>query len=186
MVQSIKIQIGGQRDMTTETNPLEPPYSWALRVLEMVGELHRMGYQRLRIAPGMAATGLDWRCAITHVGNILRSHGAMLLDFSRETALYSTGSKDECFEWADARDDSPRELAGKFLERFPEIARLGRGEDQPYADWYAGMLELARRGACPSAYDDWGSDDDELSNVGRFRDAQFSMPPGGEAEPPAR
>ena len=173
--------------MAAKDTPLDPPFNWALRVLEMVGELHKLGYQRLRIAPGMSATGLDWRCAVTHVGNILRYHGAMFLDFDRETAHYATGQRDECFEWADAQNDSPRELAEKFLARFPEIARLGRGDDQPYADWYEGMLQLAERGAFPSAYQDfWGEPDpNHLSNVGYF-EARIPMPPRGEAEPPPR
>jgi hypothetical protein len=46
------------------------------RVLSMVAELHKLGYQRLRIAPGMSPSGAYWRCLITPVTNILTSHGA--------------------------------------------------------------------------------------------------------------
>lgn len=163
----------------------DPGLEPALRVLLMVGELHKMGYQRIRIMPGMAATGLDWRCAVSHAGNFQRSHGAMLLDFDREAAHYTTGQDDEFFGWTDAQNDSPRQLADKFLERFPEIARLGRGEDPPYVEWFAQMLQLARRGAFPIAYSDYGPDPHSnlLPTTGGDQ-AHLPMPPGGEADLP--
>ena len=34
------------------------------KVLRMVSELHVRGYQRIRIEPGMAASGAAWRCAM--------------------------------------------------------------------------------------------------------------------------
>lgn len=52
----------------------------ALRVLRIVHELHKQGYQLLRIAPGMSASGCHWRCAITPRSNVLESHGAKLAD----------------------------------------------------------------------------------------------------------
>ena len=30
--------------MAAKDTPLDPPFNWALRVLEMVGELHKLGY----------------------------------------------------------------------------------------------------------------------------------------------
>ena len=60
------------------------------RVLLMVHELHKLSYQRLRIAPGMSPSGMHWRCSVTHVGNIKRTHGAMMCDFD-DAAHYATG-----------------------------------------------------------------------------------------------
>jgi len=48
-------------------------------VLRLVTELHVRGYQRVRIAPGMAPSGVHWRCAITPSANISRQHGARLI-----------------------------------------------------------------------------------------------------------
>jgi len=171
--------------MTPEDVRDDPVLGPALRVLQMVGELHALGRQRIRIMPGMSSSGMYWRCAVTHVGNILRSHGAMALHFDRESAHYTTGQGDEFFGWTDARDDSPRELADKFLARFPEIARMGQGVDQPYADWYAQMLQLADRGEFPIAYADFFDDSDpaRLPTIGAVK-THLSMPPGGEAVPP--
>ena len=74
------------------------------RVLLMVGELHRMGYERLRIVPGMAPSGMYWRCGVTHVGNVSADDGAMAVDFGDELAKYSTGSWDHFFGWEDAEE----------------------------------------------------------------------------------
>ena len=57
----------------------------AQRILSMVGELHKLGLQRLRISPGMSPSGLYWRCAITPADNILQSHGAMIGRFDEAT-----------------------------------------------------------------------------------------------------
>ncbi len=42
----------------------------ALRFLQMVGELHKLGYDRIRIAAGMSPSGIHWRCSITHSQNV--------------------------------------------------------------------------------------------------------------------
>jgi hypothetical protein len=34
-------------------------------VVEMVHELHKAGYQLLRISPGLSPSGIHWRCPIT-------------------------------------------------------------------------------------------------------------------------
>jgi hypothetical protein len=67
----------------TEEEVVEPPRSagtpWEGRGMEaavyrkallMVGELHVRGYQRLRIAPGMSASGCYWRCSVTPAAHI--------------------------------------------------------------------------------------------------------------------
>jgi len=107
----------------------DPLVRRSLRVLVMVHELHKLGYQRLRIAPGMSPSGMFWRCSITHVGNIQRSHGAMMCEFNRDAAHYTTGQDNEYFGWTDARQNTARQLATKFIDRFPGIARLGHGAD---------------------------------------------------------
>jgi hypothetical protein len=149
----------------------------------MVHELHKLGYQRVRIVPGMSPSGCHWRCAVTHAGNTLKVHGAMFRDHERDCAHYTTGQDNEYFGWADARDDTVQQLAARFRERFPEIARLGHGRDWPYAGWYVEMLGFAERGAFPIAYADWlgAPDAGRLPTTGPESD-RMPMPPGGEAE----
>jgi len=150
------------------------------RVMQMVAELHRMGYERLRIVPGMAPSGLHWRCNVTHVGNIRPDNGAMPEDYHKDSAIYTTGCEDQFFQWEDARDDTPVQLAEKFLERKAELAEKGKGEDPEYAAWYREMLEwCVEEDEFPVAYDDWGDEPDKawLPTTKRVR-GDLRRPPG--------
>ena len=114
----------------------------ALRVLQMVHELHKAGYQRLRICTGTSGSGNAWRCGVTPALNIYRNHGAMWVEWDLRdlTALYTTASRNEYFGWKDATKDTARQLAAKFLERFPLMAQMGCGSDWNYVGWYVEML----------------------------------------------
>ena len=141
--------------MTPEEVQSNPAFCRALRVLRMVYERHKLGYQRVRIMPAMAPSGCFWRCSITHAGNILKSHGAESRDFHRESAHYSSADENNYFGWNDAAGDTVQQLAARFLERFPEIARLGQGLDWSYAGWSVQMLGFAERGELPIVYQEY-------------------------------
>jgi hypothetical protein len=80
----------------------------ALRVLQMVHELHKAGYQLLRICPGTNGSGTAWRCGVTPVTNIYRNNGAMWVEWELRdlTATYTTASGNEYFGWKDAARDT--------------------------------------------------------------------------------
>lgn len=122
-----------------------PEMTYALRVLLMVHELHKRGHQRLRILPGMAPSGLYWRCSIWP----LEPHAGA------EAARYTSGMKNRYFGWDDAENDGAPQLADKFAARFPGLVAQGAGPDWRYAGWYVAMLGFAERGHFPVAYDDW-------------------------------
>lgn len=134
--------------------PADPAIRCAGRLLAMVNELHKAGYQRLRIAPGMAPSGCHWRCHVTPAGNVA-PNGWEPLDWNGRIASYSTGQKDRYFGWEDATQDSARRLAAKFIQRFPEIARDGQGTDWAYAGWYVAMLGAAEHGTLPVFFADY-------------------------------
>ena len=80
----------------------------------MVHELHKAGYQRLRICPGIGGPGA-WRCAISPVSNTRKEHGALFRDETRLVARHAEASDNEYFGWRDAKTDTARELAAKLL-----------------------------------------------------------------------
>jgi hypothetical protein len=105
-------------------------------------------------------------------------------------ARYSSADGNQYFGWEDAhRDtarelaDKSRELADKFIERFPVIARLGQGQDWAYAGWYVQMMGLVERGAFPIAYADWEFSEDSASlpTTGSPKET-LPVPPGGDGE----
>jgi len=130
----------------------QPNRRHATRLLTMVHELHKAGYQRIRFSSGMAPSGIHWRCSITHASNMTRD--GLHIGPSRagdEVAHYSTGAGDCYFRWPDAPGRSARELGNMFLGRFPTIARGGLGRDWAYAGWLTEMLGRAERGE-PSGF----------------------------------
>lgn len=169
--------------MATE-HGMDETHRRCLRMLRMVHELHKRGHQRIRICPGVAPRGADWRCTVTHAGNILKSHGGVALDIHSDTIHYGAVQDAEYFGWRDARSDTVVKLADRFLERCPEIARVGLGRDWPYVGWYVEMLGLAERGAFPIAYHpSYGPiDTGWLPTTVLEPWARLPMPPGGEAE----
>ena len=162
----------------------DPAIRRCLRVLAAVHELHKLGYQRLRIAPGMSPAGTAWRCGITPVTNIRHDHGALASDLARLTVHYSSGMSNEYFGWSDARHDNARDIAAKLVARFPEVIEAARGRDWAYVGWYAEMLGIAERGHLPVAYADWYEEPGRrwLPTTAGF-ESGLPMPPPGEAGP---
>jgi ADP-ribosyl-[dinitrogen reductase] hydrolase len=111
---------------------LAPTIKTCIDILEMVHILHRRGYQKLRIAPGIAPSGCCWRVAVSPSDNFLDDNGALLRDFE-DAVCHTTGNGAYPFEWRDAQGMSPYELADLFLDRVPELARRGQGADWAYA-----------------------------------------------------
>jgi hypothetical protein len=134
-----------------------------VRVLAMVGELHKRGYQRLRIMPYFYATGA-WRCSIAPVVFFYRNHGAIHVEpngtdgqEATMVARYTSAADNHYFDWDDATTDNARSLADKFVERFPLLSDIGRGWDYPYAGWYLRLLDYAERGWIPYVFADYES-----------------------------
>jgi hypothetical protein len=107
----------------------------------------------------------------------------MLSDFDRDAAHYTSGQENEYFGWDDARHDTARDLAAKFIDRFPEIVRLGLGTDWLYAGWNVQMLGVAERGEVPVAYSDWYEEPDpKWLPTTRGFESGLPMPPPGEGD----
>jgi hypothetical protein len=101
------------------------------RFLELIGELHRRGYEGLRLEAGLAPSGCYWRGAVS------------VKDGSLRVGAFSSGAGWQLlFNWPDARRLSVQRLAERFLAEFPEIAAHAFHRDPAYAAWYARMLRL--------------------------------------------
>jgi hypothetical protein len=145
----------------------EPHIRRAVRVLAMVGELHKVGYQKLRVMPYMSPSGIHWRCEIGPANFFYRNPGAILApkfsmtfddnDQAKATiARYSSADENRYFGWDDAKMDNARSLADKFIKRFCVLADSGKGWDYRYAGWYEHLLGLAEAGWLPVVLRDYG------------------------------
>jgi hypothetical protein len=77
----------------------------AVRLLAMVGELHKRGYQHLRVMPYFGPTGA-WRCSIAPVILFYRNHGAIHVEpdgaDAAETTMvarYTGAAGNHYFDW---------------------------------------------------------------------------------------
>lgn len=152
----------------------------AVRVLAMIGELHKLGFQRLRFHTQDRGIGL--RLYVTTTDKIRQDHGAIMIT-DQGSVLYVSGMGNKYFDWTDATADNARQLAAKFMIRFPELVEQGRGLDLSYAGWYQYMLGLAERGYFPIIYDEYSSTDGPYINLINAPDSvKLIKPPGGEGK----
>lgn len=162
-----------------------PPEAYGRRVLLMVRELHRLGYERLRIAPGLAPSGGAWRCSVVPTTATCRENGALTPPGPLgplSDAAYTTGMKGQYFAWPDAERDTPAQLAAKFVERFPGLVADGRGEDRAYVAWYEAMLRDTAPTGLPYAYwDSYGDWDLGMSHLKTTAEGPVRVPPPGAA-----
>jgi hypothetical protein len=130
------------------------------RLLSMAHELHKAGYQRIRISPGLSPSGGYWRCPITYASNV-PDDGFTILNFDCEQGLvasYSSADESGYFNWGSSSEQNARELAARFIESFPLIAERGGGRDWLYAGWLTDVLGRAEQGHktdLPILYADW-------------------------------
>ncbi len=126
------------------------------KILQMVGHLHAMGYQRLRIFPW--GGGMKWVCELAPAELFDPDNGACMEskpEHERDglIAIFSSGGGCRPFGWKrDISRMSISSLADLFLERFPAIASGSRGSDWDYAGWYQEMLMRSDPGVLPVAY----------------------------------
>ena len=126
------------------------------RFLAMIHELHKLGYQGIRISPGWSPAGIHWRCSVAATPNI-GPDGWSLIDYC-EGAHYSSAAGARFFEWEDAPRKSPRQLAQMFIERFPRLASASIGMDYAYAGWIVALLGAVEHGRLPAFHADYELD----------------------------
>lgn len=147
------------------------------RLLLLVAELHRRGFQRLRIAPGMSPSGMNWRCALAPISTFAGDDGARTANWeSPLIARYTSADGTLYFGWQDAQGADVKQLADLFQARFPETCSAAAGEDAAYTIWFEDMLERTYPDAFPIAYADWELPSDRLLTVGG-RELVLPLPP---------
>jgi hypothetical protein len=117
------------------------------RLLTMVHELHKAGYQRLRIVSGWTDEG-HWRARLLSAKDVAEDGWSPLIA-QVDPVDYVTRDGTFWFGWQDAQHDDARSLALKFLERHPVLSKACAGEDWAYAGWFSRVLGRAENGELP-------------------------------------
>jgi hypothetical protein len=148
----------------------------------MVHELHKLGFQRLRVVPYLAGTNC-WRVIVTPASRVLTTHGAWGPE-NTSVARYTEAASNQYFRWKDAKNDTSLQLAQKFISRFPKLCKAGLGRDWAYAGWYMELMRFADAGELPVAsWDGMPPTDPRFLPTWLYVDSGLPMPPPGELPP---
>ena len=103
----------------------------------MVKELHNRGYEKLRVLPYLAPSGLSWRCEFTDGEKSTNCPASVWIGrFEDENTL------------------SPQELADMYIKENAEYLENCKGENKEYVKWYSDMVDNLQEGELPYAFGD--------------------------------
>jgi hypothetical protein len=165
----------------------DPCARWCFRVLRMVAILHGKGFQALRVYPHEYP--IAYRIELfpaayaDETGARYRRKNHLSVNSpSQEKALVAghSGANDtKFFGWEDAEGLNAHQLAIRFIERYPLLARASYHLDFAYAGWYATLLAHCEYGFLPyllSEYEDV-TDAMRLRRFGQWDMKLFPLPP---------
>ena len=192
LLQSSKNAISRQRDLAVLDMVSGICLSPHHRILLMLRELHKMGFEQLR-APAYDYP-IAWRCPIVPAAWTFKQHGGRFHDpragLSPLPALrptennkwqyvYSSAYRQKPFDWQDVPFATPRELAERFIREFPEIAICGWGPDGEYVAWFERLIELLRPYHLFAAFGEYFYPDDHIPGPNGSR---IPLPPPGHTD----
>jgi hypothetical protein len=175
-----------QRDLTVLQTAAGMDLCPHRRVLLMVRELHRMGFQQLRAPAYMYP--LAWRCPVVPAAWTLREHGGVyeqppdkvmnLLGLGSLRSTYSSAEGQGLFGWQDCVFATPAELARRFVRERPALALAGWGADPKYAAWLESALQLTAPCGMYYAFAEYQDETDRLYTANCAAESVPLPPPG--------
>lgn len=132
-------------------------------LMQILHELHKLGYQKLRWMSYMAPTGLSLRCHITTQEHICANKEIVFAGDPNEIWYTSVGTMttgEDIMPWVRT-----------FMEENSRLLEIGKGEDPEYVEWFDKLLSLAAKGQTPVFYGEYWS-----LPMGRIRVGQYTMP----------
>lgn len=131
--------------------------STPVRILQGVRVLHQRGYHAVRVLPGMSASGLHWRVAVTTADNMSVEGGHLHVCDHNGVIFYSTAGL-TAFAGAEVTvTTGPETVADLILAALPGTAPTA--DDPEYLAWFDDLMRLVdQHGTVPIAYADYFDD----------------------------
>jgi hypothetical protein len=116
------------------------------KILYVAGNLHKKGYQNLRIVPSLSPSGLSWRCSFVtikegRIVNIYASNFIQGFDSINEKEI----------------ELSIEELTNLFIEKENDFLQNCKGKNEEYVQWFERVLQNLKAEELPYAYADYFS-----------------------------
>jgi hypothetical protein len=114
------------------------------RLLLMIEELHKQGYERLRISPGFGDSpgGPVWQCQVVPDFFTHEEHGAVNTECPDGLWYrYSTrNARNYERYWPELAHTQPGQAASAFMLSNMRLCHAGHGSDPAYAEWFSNMM----------------------------------------------
>lgn len=121
----------------------------AYELMQILHELHMLGYQRLRWMSYMSPNGCCLRCHITTQDHICANRDIVFAGDPNEIWCTSTGAM------TTGEDIKP--LVKTFMDENPRLLEIGKGVDSEYVEWFDRLLSYAAKGQAPIYYGEYWS-----------------------------
>lgn len=121
----------------------------AYELMQILHELHKLGYQKLRWMSYMAPTGLSLRCHITTQDHICANREIVFARDFNEIWCTSTGTM--------TTGEDVKSLVKTFMDENPRLLEIGKGEDPDYIEWFNKLLSFVAKGQTPIFYGEYWS-----------------------------
>lgn len=155
----------------------EPFPSHQLKWLQVVHELHRMGYQKLRVYPYFGPN-YHWRCLLHPASNVdIEDHQRPINE--SDQLKYTEAAGYQYFDWANCEELTPYEIAFRVTQEKSEFLRDCQGSDPAYVQWYIELLGFAAAGVLPTF---GGLSFSDYSNMGTLLGRVLPNPPLPDAD----
>ena len=118
-------------------------YSNRQKLLKVAMELHHAGYEKLRIVPSLAPSGMYWRCEFLSADKSARCNTSnWIFKIENENILKEILA-------------SAKELAKIFILENSLFIEKCLGKDAAYVTWYKNVISNLKEGELPYAFADW-------------------------------
>jgi hypothetical protein len=118
------------------------------KILFVARDLHKRGYEKLRVVPSVSPSGLSWRC------QYIVSNG------EKKSIVVSNWISNFIINENEEIKQSPQELADLFEKENAKFLTKCKGKNNEYVKWYSDMLDTLQEGELPYAFDDYFSSTD--------------------------
>ena len=112
----------------------------AYELMQILHELHKMGYQKLRWMSYMTPNGCALRCHITIQDNLYGYWG--IVELNPDICFWMSYS-----QMTTGADIQP--YLDLFIRKYQSLLNRGKGEDDEYVSWFNDLLREAAKGNTP-------------------------------------
>lgn len=132
-------------------------------LMQILHELHKLGYQKLRWMSYMAPTGLSLRCYITTQNHICANREIVFNGDPNEIWCTSCGAM--------TTSNDIKTLVKTFMNENPRLIEIGKGYDPEYVEWFNKLLTYVAKGQTPVFHAEYWS-----LPEGRIKVGEHTMP----------